>query len=144
MNNNWIEDKIYKRIQENLPIVSVDILTVHKGKLLLLCRNNEPAKGKWWTPGGRVRKGEQLADAAIRELEEETGLIPVNLSKKGVMSHLWPNVHFITVFFRAEVESNFVELNDEHSDFKWISSVSDELHRYLIHMIRESQIFKDV
>ena len=142
--NEWIEENIYRRIQENLPIASVDILTVYKGKLLLLNRNNEPAKGMWWTPGGRVRKGEQLVDAAIRELEEETGLIPNNISKKGVMSHFWPHVHFITVFFRAEVESNIVELNEEHNDYKWISTVSDELHPYMKHMIRESLIFNDV
>ena len=141
MERGWIEEGLYRKIRDTVPIASVDALAVCRGRLLLLLRNNEPAKGLWWTPGGRVRKGEQLGDAVRRELVEETGLSPHNIEKIGVMSHIWPEVHFVTCFFRVDVDDDAVVLNDEHSDFRWISSVNDELHPYLIHMIRESKIF---
>ncbi|PXY32446.1 NUDIX hydrolase [Prauserella muralis] len=44
------------------------------GRLLLIQRAHEPARGRWSLPGGRVEAGETDADAVVRELREETGL----------------------------------------------------------------------
>lgn len=67
------------------PSVTVDlvILTVHEKepRVLLVQRGEHPFKGRWALPGGFVRvsddrkeQGEDLDAAALRELEEETGL----------------------------------------------------------------------
>lgn len=44
------------------------------GRLLLVRRANEPARGRWSLPGGRVEAGEDDAAAVRREVLEETGL----------------------------------------------------------------------
>ena len=45
-----------------------------RGRILLIQRGKEPAKGRWSVPGGRVHAGETFADAVMREVREETGL----------------------------------------------------------------------
>ena len=44
------------------------------GRLLLIRRGNEPGRGLWSVPGGRVEAGESVAAAVEREVREETGL----------------------------------------------------------------------
>lgn len=44
------------------------------GRLLAVRRRNEPSRGCWSVPGGRVEAGEATSDAARREVLEETGL----------------------------------------------------------------------
>ncbi|MDN5931257.1 MAG: NUDIX domain-containing protein [Pseudonocardia sp.] len=44
------------------------------GRLLLIRRGNEPGRGLWSVPGGRVEAGEDDAAALVREMAEETGL----------------------------------------------------------------------
>lgn len=65
--------------------VAVDlvILTVRDGRLavLIIDRGKEPFRGQPALPGGFVREGEDLLNAAERELHEETGL-------QGLASHL--------------------------------------------------------
>jgi ADP-ribose pyrophosphatase YjhB (NUDIX family) len=44
------------------------------GRLLLVQRANDPGRGRWSIPGGRVEPGETDAEALVREVAEETGL----------------------------------------------------------------------
>ncbi|WP_281445629.1 NUDIX domain-containing protein, partial [Paenarthrobacter nicotinovorans] len=69
--------------------VTVDVvaLTVRDGELnvLLITRLIEPFKGKPALPGGFVLAGEDLQEAAVRELAEETGVerLPGHLEQLG-------------------------------------------------------------
>jgi colanic acid biosynthesis protein WcaH len=137
----WIEESLFKKIRQLLPTASVDILAVNKGKLLLMLRNSEPAKDKWFTPGGRIRYGETLEQAVLRKLLDETGLKAMRLEKKGVMEHFYSTVHYVTVFFRVDVEDDKVVLNEEHRAFRWITELEDSLHPYVKQMITDARIF---
>lgn len=45
-----------------------------RGRLLVVQRANDPDRGRWSVPGGRVEPGEDDATAVVREVREETGL----------------------------------------------------------------------
>lgn len=47
----------------------------YDGRLLLVRRGQEPARGTWSVPGGRVETGESDLEATAREILEETGLV---------------------------------------------------------------------
>ena len=50
-------------------------VVVDKGRVLLVQRGTEPAKGQWSIPGGLIDVGESLREAVAREVREETGLL---------------------------------------------------------------------
>lgn len=54
--------------------MAVGAILLKENKILLVRRNKEPSKGTWAIPGGSVKLGETLQQAAEREIREETGL----------------------------------------------------------------------
>jgi colanic acid biosynthesis protein WcaH len=59
-----IEHPLYDKIVLIMPIVGVEVMIVNDdNEILFLKRNNPPVKGWRGFAGGRIRKGETLADA---------------------------------------------------------------------------------
>ena len=56
------------------PRVGVGVVVIDQGRMLLVERGNSPLLGSWAVPGGKVRYGERLTAAAVRETREETGM----------------------------------------------------------------------
>jgi 8-oxo-dGTP diphosphatase len=67
------------------PSVTVDVVVVatagEQRNVLLVKRFKPPFVGCWALPGGFVEPDEPLEDAARRELEEETGVVPAHLEQ---------------------------------------------------------------
>lgn len=137
----WIENELYKKIQSVMPIPTLDLLILYDKKLLLMKRTNSPAKGIWFTPGGRIFKGESLEDAVTRILWEEIGLEPKSIQQRGVMTHLWDKLHMITIIYRVVPVDDNIRMNYEHNSYRWIDDSEKGLHPYVIKMIDISEIF---
>jgi len=91
-------------VQKRGPLLTVDVIIPTSDGIVLVKRAREPYKGMWALPGGFVRYGERVDDAAMREAEEETGL-KVKLRKLvGVYSDPSrdPRGHVVSVCFLAE------------------------------------------
>ncbi len=56
------------------PVLGVSVSVWRDGQVLLIRRGKAPSKGLWAPVGGRVEWGETLEEAAIREVQEETGV----------------------------------------------------------------------
>ena len=56
------------------PTPAVGVVCLRGAEVLLIRRGNPPLAGAWSLPGGRIEWGERAADAALRELREETGV----------------------------------------------------------------------
>lgn len=79
--------------------------------------------GAWEVVHGRIEPGENPTEAALRELWEETGLVPArlyNLSRvESFYRHATDEVGFIPVF-AAFVEPEAVRLSNEHDAAEWL------------------------
>lgn len=81
------------RMQQTQPIIdrhAARVLVIdHRGRVLLfLCKEPGADRAFWITPGGGLKEGETHEQAALRELEEEAGLIGVALSEA-----VWTRTH---------------------------------------------------
>ncbi len=100
----------YKEIQSGLPIY------------LILKYNT----GHWDFPKGKLESGENLVQAAQREVAEETGLqVQIDESFKEELGYFYTKkngmlVSKTVVFFVAESKNVFIVLSHEHQHFQWL------------------------
>lgn len=72
------EKKLLKNLKKKIDymIAAGGLVVNEEGNFLFIYRN-----GKWDLPKGRKEKGETIQEAAIREVEEETGVSPLQIER---------------------------------------------------------------
>jgi len=111
------------------PGVGEGVMILRGNKVLLGKRHSDPTKadselhgeGSWTMPGGKLEFQEELKEAAIREVMEETGIKVMNFELISVSNDKIPDKHFVTIGFLAE---NFegeprVMEPDEITEWQW-------------------------
>lgn len=110
------------------PGMATDGVLLHHGKVLLVQRGKEPAKGQWAIPGGFVEVGETTEQAVVREVSEETGLGTEHIDVVdlvGVYSdpHRDPRGHIVSITYLCalpDIEGTpEVTGEDDAADARW-------------------------
>lgn len=141
-----LEKKTFKTIVKNTPLISVDLCIVNEGKILLGKRKNDPLKGIFFTPGGRILKNEAHFDCLKRIAKSELGLI-INKKKfylMGVWDHFYENsifgeeisTHYVNLPYFIHYEKKPPILLDyQHDCFKWFNlkdvANGKDFHEYI-------------
>ena len=111
----------------NHPLPGVLALVERQGRLLMVQRGREPDRGKWGYPGGLVELGETVAQAAIRELAEETGLRAESLGVVDVFDVITPDAegrvryHFVLSVVRCHCALGEPVAADDAADAGWFT-----------------------
>ena len=147
-----VPDDVWAEVVKHMPIPSVDLVVRCADGILLAKRQNEPAKGEWFVPGGRVRKGERLSEAVERVAQEELG-VGVSIEERlGAYDHLYDTSdvdgsggkHYVANGFLVTPETEAFSLDAQHSDFSIFAVDSlPDLHPYVEAYLRAASIRSD-
>jgi colanic acid biosynthesis protein WcaH len=115
------------------PLVSVDLIIENpQGQILVGMRNNEPAKGSLFVPGGRILKNETIAQAFQRVMKAELGIDAVysNANFLGAFDHFYDTnfaqqqgfgTHYVVLAHKIKLD-NYIDItaDDQHSKLLWL------------------------
>jgi 8-oxo-dGTP diphosphatase len=106
---------------ENLPRIGSALLVRDEvNRILLGKRNKDPQRGNWIIPGGKIHAFESIAEAAARELLEETGLIVEVGDHFNVYEIINPpNEHRIVIYSWGKVVGGEPKASDDISELKF-------------------------
>ncbi|ALR77319.1 GDP-mannose mannosyl hydrolase [[Enterobacter] lignolyticus] len=123
----------FAAVVRTTPLVAIDLIVENEaGEFLLGKRNNRPAQGYWFVPGGRIQKDEPLSAAFARLTEAELGLrLPMSAARfHGVWQHFYDDnfsgdafsTHYVVLGFRLRVNAQALALPDaQHNDYRWLT-----------------------
>ena len=111
-----------QEIQSSWPRVAVGALVMRGDEVLLVKRRYPPAPNRWSVPGGHVEAGEELSEAVLRELKEETGIIGYDPSlialieyiaydEFGKVKYHYVIIDYLIREFEGEVRPNYEVLS---------------------------------
>lgn len=125
-----LDEATFKIVVASTPLVSIDLCLVCEGELLMGLRQNDPLKGEWFTPGGRLLKNERWQDGLVRIAKTELGL-NVNsddFELMGVWDHFYKNsaideavsTHYVNLPHVCYLETKpELSLDPQHESVRW-------------------------
>jgi len=123
-----------KRFYPDQPVVGIGVVIIKDGKIALIKRGNEPARGKWTVPGGLVELGENLETAVIREAKEETLLDVERPELIGVVDQMEKDsegkyrYHYVILDYLVHVEGGEIGAASDAEELHWVPF--DEVEKY--------------
>lgn len=132
-----LDSQAFASVVAATPLVSIDLVVLRGGSEVLLgLRNNRPAQGFWFVPGGRIFKNETIQTALMRVAEKELGLGTAltlgNLKPRrlGVFEHFYSDcfagelgisTHYVVLGHVLDVPDNFSlpKGDEQHAELRW-------------------------
>lgn len=100
------------------PVPSVTCLIPMDSGIVLVKRRYDPGMGGWALPGGFVDAEETVAEAAVREVQEETGLDVEIEGLIGVHSYVDPHKSGLVIIFQARPIGGTARAGDDAADVR--------------------------
>lgn len=102
------------------PKVGVGVYVIQEGKVLLGKRKGAHGESEWAPPGGHLEFAESIEECAKRELQEETGLVALDVKIARWSNDLIDGTkHYITFHAVVNEFKGEVELLEPHKCEKW-------------------------
>jgi len=113
-------------VSPGAPVVGVGGVLIHAGKVLLIRRGKPPLYGRWVVPGGTVELGEELEQALVREMQEETGLVVEPLELLTVFDRIEREAgqvvyHYVIVDYLCRLVSGEARAASDALDAAWVA-----------------------
>ena len=127
-----LDEQLYKIVVDSTPIVSIDILIKRDNRILLGKRVNKPAKGYFFSIGGRVMKNETINQALKRIVNNELNIklrfIPkfISVFEHFYDSSIFNNVstHYVGLLYEYETNDIHDVKNlptEQHNEYRWFA-----------------------
>lgn len=130
---SFLDKSTFETVITSSPLISIDLLVENtKGEYLLGYRNNRPAQGFWFVPGGRILKGESMDGAFQRLSLNELGIKCERSSAEfmGPYEHFYDDfvfgegvtTHYVVLGYRIQLDVELHSLpSEQHTKYKWFS-----------------------
>jgi colanic acid biosynthesis protein WcaH len=132
--SRFLDKSDFSFVVRNAPLVSIDVIIMDPQEHALVgLRENEPAKGYYFVPGGAIRKNETIETAFGRIVFTETGLA-CSLKEAnfvGVFEHIYETnafghsdygTHYVVLAYELLLgQRPRVTHDSQHADFRWMS-----------------------
>ena len=127
-----VDEDDFAQVVRLAPLVSIDLIIRDPNQNVLVgLRTNEPAKGFYFVPGGRIWKDETIETAFARILKAETGAILQDAQFRGVFQNFYSSnrygltgfgTNYVVLAYELRLDCRpTIILDGQHSEHRWMS-----------------------
>lgn len=150
-----LPDHEFLLMVDKMPLVAIDLI-IHdeNGRILLGLRTNEPARGTWYFPGGRIYKNESIKRACARIANGELNMFGAHTCKMvGINEWFFEtnfmgaenvSTHYVALAFELSVRAEEIDeraFDLQHRALAWMTveeiRKNPEVHKDVLHVIDE-------